>query len=96
MQRLSISQAELSSQEMTHSAPTLLAKVMCLRLHVICFNRKGIWLHIKHSLHPQADHSDEDRDGTGLMPVPHVTEGSMMVKEEEMDDLALGALVDPV
>jgi len=81
---------------MTHSAPTLLAKVMCLRLHVICFNRKGIWLHIKHSLHPQADHSDEDRDGTGLMPVPHVTEGSMMVKEEEMDDLALGALVDPV
>jgi hypothetical protein len=81
---------------MTHSAPALLAKVMCLCPCVICFNGKGIWLHIERSLCPQANHSDKDHDGTGLMPVPHATEGSVMVKEEEMDDLAPGVLVDPV
>jgi hypothetical protein len=30
------------------------------------------------------------------MPVPHAAEGSMMVKEEEMVDLAPDTLVDPV
>jgi hypothetical protein len=81
---------------MTCSAPALLAKVMCLCPCVICFNGKGIWLHIEHSLCPQANHSDNDRDGTGLVPVPHAAKGSVMVKEEEMDDLAPGTLVDPV
>ncbi len=96
VQRSSVSQAELSSREMTRSVPALLAKVTRLRPRVICFNGKGIWLHVERSLRPQADHGDDDRDGAGLVPVPRTAESSVTVKEEEMDDLAPGASVDPV
>ena len=81
---------------MTRSVPALLAKVTRLRPRVICFNGKGIWLHIERSLRTQADHGDDDRDGAGLVPVPRTAESSVTVKEEEMDDLAPGASVDPV
>ena len=81
---------------MTRSVPALLAKVTRLRPRVICFNGKGIWLHIERSLRTQADHGDDDRDGAGLVPVPRTAESSVTVKVEEMDDLAPGASVYPV
>ena len=81
MDRPSASMADLSSQEMARSVPTLLAKIARLRPRVACFIGKGIWLHVERSLRLQADGSD----GSGL--VARTTERCVTLKEEEMDSL---------
>jgi hypothetical protein len=73
--------ADLSSQEMARSVPTLLAKIARLRPRVACFIGKGIWLHVERSLRLQADGSD----GSGL--VARTTERCVTLKEEEKDNL---------
>jgi hypothetical protein len=73
--------ADLSSQEMARSVPTLLAKIARLRPRVACFIGKGIWLHVERSLRLQADGSD----GSGL--VARTTERWVTLKEEEIDGL---------
>ena len=81
MDRPSASMADLSSQEMARSVPTLLAKIARLRPRVACFIGKGIWLHVERSLRLQADGSD----GSGLMV--RTTERCVTLKEEEIDNL---------
>jgi len=80
--------ADLSSQEMAHSVPTLLVKVARLRPRVVCFIGKGIWLHVERSLRLQADGSD----GSGL--VARATERCVTLKEEEIDNLMPRASVN--
>ena len=80
--------ADLSSQEMARSVPTLLVKVARLRPRVVCFIGKGIWLHVERSLRLQADGSD----GSGL--VAHATEHCVTLKVEEIDNLMPRASVN--
>ncbi|KAH9983824.1 hypothetical protein BJV74DRAFT_849421 [Russula compacta] len=68
VERPSISETELSSQEMASSVPALLAKLAHLRPRVVCFVGKGIWLHVERSLRQQTDrggnnNNDDDDDG---------------------------------
>lgn len=52
---------------MANSVPALLAKVARWRPRVICFNGKGIWLHVERSLQQQLVQSDgsDDSAATG-------------------------------
>lgn len=53
MERTSISEAQLLKREMADGVPALLAKIGRWRPRVICFNGKGMWLHVEHSLQQQ-------------------------------------------
>ena len=81
--------ADLSSQEMARSVPTVLDKVARLRPRVVCFIGKGIWLHVERSLRLQADGSE----GSGLVVRP--TDRCLTLKEEEIDNLMPRASVNP-
>jgi hypothetical protein len=52
---------------MAGSVPTLLAKIARWRPRVICFNGKGIWLHVERSLQQQLiqSHGSDDGAATG-------------------------------
>jgi hypothetical protein len=58
VERASISQAQLLKREMADSAPALLAKIACWRPRVMCFNGKGIWLHVERLLQQQLIHEN--------------------------------------
>jgi len=58
VERASISEAQLLNREMASSVPALLAKIARLHPRVVCFNGKGIWLHVERSLQQQLILSD--------------------------------------
>ncbi|KAF8491315.1 uracil-DNA glycosylase-like protein, partial [Russula emetica] len=50
VERTTISEAQLLNREMADSVPALLARIARWRPRVICFNGKGMWLHVELSL----------------------------------------------
>ncbi|KAN0116438.1 DNA glycosylase [Russula decolorans] len=67
VERASISEAQLLNREMANAVPALLARIARWRPRVICFNGKGIWVHVEHSLQQQLIHSygSDDSVATG-------------------------------
>jgi hypothetical protein len=58
VERASISEAQLLKRELADSAPALLAKIARWRPRVMCFNGKGIWLHVERLLQQQLIHEN--------------------------------------
>ena len=67
--------------------PALLAKIARWRPRVICFNGKGIWLHVERSLHQQQLNqsygSDDDNGSSSVVVVPKREELKPIIADKE-------------